>query len=450
MTHGIKKYLLVLLLLLSACSTNVGEPNREVLASPVATSNYYVSSIGSDTNPCTITQPCKTITRTIDVAPVGSTVVVQAGTYSENVRVTKSITLLSNNARIDGTGLPVQDGGGLINIPANVSGATVRGFEIANGGTYGISVFSNSNFISNNEIHNIRGAGIWMRNGNGNTFENNELYFSVLENSVSFDGARYTCNPNNTTGWASAVNPWGTANTNIWRGNYIHDNCGEGLVLYSGDIADGNILKDNWSVEIYIDGHTDVSVKNNIITNSRPYIPRTNNSNAWKSIPYGIAIADESGCLADRNTIIGNTVTNTRYGFSFYAYSSCSGLKNTVIEGNSFIDSREAGIRITSGQHQNVKIENNLISSSGGSPYMVPANINMANNIIASVTPQVVTATQTHTVVPQSPTYTPTPTKTASPTATKTNTPTPTFTVPPIIIRVNGTPIICPCNIIIP
>lgn len=370
----------------------------------VAAPDVYVAPNGNDANACTVTQPCKTIARGIAKASPGQVVSVAAGVYKENVNVNKPITLLGNGAVIDGTGLPVQNGGGLINIPATVTGATVQGFEVQNGGTYGISVFGNENKIIGNTIHHIKSVGIWMRDGKFNLFENNELYFSVLENSVSFDGARYVCNPNNTTGWASAINPWGAASNNTWRGNYVHDNCGEGIVLYNGDIAEGNTFRDNWSVEIYIDAHTDVIVRNNKVSNTRPYFVRGSNQ-AWRQVPYGIAIADENGCVADRNTVTGNTVENVRFGFSFYSYSACSGLKNTVVANNTFINTWEYAIRITPGPHVNAVVQNNTVSSPNGSPYTVPANVTMIGNNFGNMTSTVVvvpssTVTKTVTRTP--------------------------------------------------
>lgn len=441
---------------------------------------YYVSTAGSDQNTCVKSAPCKTITKGISVAQPGDTVIVLAGTYKENVNVNKPITLQADDSvLIDGTGLPVQNGGGLINIPATVSGATVQGFEVANGGTYGISVFGNSSKVIGNKIHHIYGVGIWMRNGRDNLFENNELYFSVLQNSVRFNGSYYVCNPNNTTGWPSAINPWGTANSNIWRGNYVHDNCGEGIVLYNGDVAENNVFENNWSVEIYIDQHTGVTVRNNHIDNSRTYFPRGADQ-SWKQVPYGIAIADEAGCLADRNTITGNTIINARYGFSFYTYAACSGLKNTIVENNTIVNAWEYALRVTTGSHVNSVIRNNTVRLTTGKPLTIQSNngIVVTGNSFASnanvfewngatynflnwsaivpgniwvgaVTPVVSSVTPTRTVtltaLPSS-TSTVTATQTAIPaTVTRTSIP-PTVTLAPATRTPTAIPTVCFLN----
>ena len=100
----------------------------------LAPSSVYVSTTGSDSNSCAQSAPCKTISKGIAVAQAGDTVMVSSGVYREYVNVNKSITLQANGlVVIDGANLPAQNGGGIINIPATVTGATVQGFEIMNG-----------------------------------------------------------------------------------------------------------------------------------------------------------------------------------------------------------------------------------------------------------------------------------------------------------------------------
>ena len=145
-----------------------------------------------------------------------------------------------------------------------------------------------------------------MRDGKFNTFDGNELYDTVLQNSVSFNGTYYTCNPK-AGSWPSSINSWGAAGSNIWRGNKVHDNCGEGMVVYTGDLVENNTFKNNWSVEIYIVADK-VNVRNNTIIDTKPYAARGSDQ-SWRSVPAGIAIGDESVCLADNNTITGNNIT---------------------------------------------------------------------------------------------------------------------------------------------
>jgi hypothetical protein len=327
---------------------------------------YYVSEAGDDANGCTQSAPCKTITVAIGLSQDGDTVIVSPGTYHEYVYVDKSITLISDGATIDGTNANGRVNDGLVSVVADK--VIVRGFTIMNADNYGLANFGSGSQFSNNVIHNTQGPGIWMRDGQFNTFDGNELYYTVLQNSSGFDGTNYVCNPT-TTSWPSSINPWGTAGSNVWRGNNIHDNCGEGIVVYSGDLVEGNTFKNNWSIEIYIVADR-ATVRNNTIIDTKPYVSRGFDQ-SWRSVPAGIAIGDEAECLADNNSITGNNITGARYGISFYAYKSCSGIKNSLIENNTIVDTWEYGLKILAGAHMNSAIRDNTIQLTSGRPLTI-------------------------------------------------------------------------------
>lgn len=344
---------------------------------------YYVSPSGSDANPCTQSAPCKTITKALSAAGSGDSVSVDAGVYREYVYISKPVTLVSNGATVDGTNAAGTVREGLVEVRAD--NVTIQGFTIANAKVYGLANFGSNNKFLNNVIHHTQGAGIWNRDAKNNLFEGNELYFSVLQNSTSFNGSYYICNANNNTGWPSAINSWGSAQDNVWRGNFIHDNCGEGIVSILNDVIDGNTFQDNWSIEIYI-SKANATVTNNTIIDTRPYIVRGANQ-AWRSVPAGISIGDETNCLTDNSVIRGNTITGARYGVSFYQYVSCSGIKNSVIENNTIVNAWEYGLRILSGAHVNSVIRNNTITLTTGKPLTVQSTaFSITGNVFASGT----------------------------------------------------------------
>jgi len=302
----------------------------------------------------------------MNVTQSGDTVIVSAGVYHEYVYVNKSITLISNGATIDGVNASGTVTDGLVSVVA--SNVKFQGFTISNAKTYGLANFGNNSQFTNNVIHNTQGAGIWMRDGSLNIFDGNELYDTVLQNSTGFDGMHYICSPTSTD-WPSAINSWGAANSNTWRNNNIHDNCGEGIVTIAGDLVENNTFKNNWSIEIYIANYGSV-VRNNTIVDTKPYTPHGSDQ-SWRNLPAGIAIGDESVCLSDNNTITGNNITGARYGISFYQYISCSGVKNTLIENNTIINAWEYGLRILSGAHTNSTIHNNIVQLSSGKPLTI-------------------------------------------------------------------------------
>lgn len=413
-----------------------------------ASSFLYVETFGNDKNFCSFDSPCKTISHAIAVSNVGDIIKVGSGVYKENVNINKSISLIGNNAIIDGSNLPVQSGGGLINIPSGVV-ASVSGFEVINGSTYGISVFSNNSIISNNKIHDIKGAGLWVRDAKYNTFDSNEIYKTVQNNYFN-SGCSLT-----NTNWESAINSWGSSSYNTYIRNYIHDNCGEGVVVHNYDVITENTFLNNWSVEIYLESVQFATVSNNLIKNTKTYVPRGSDQ-SWKAVPYGISIGDETTpCITSDNIIINNNIIGLRHGISFYPYSSCgnnSGIKNTRIENNKIFDSKEYGIRILSGNHFNSVIFNNIISTYGtiakpltiqSSSFAISGNSFFSDLNVFEYNGKTYNFTSWSTIVQgnfwdlniqytQTPIFTTTPTihltssSTSTPLSTKTLTPTPT------------------------
>lgn len=361
--------------------TSYYQTQASAAPSPLMLANiYYVSTAGSDTNTCTQSAPCKTIKKGMSVAQNGDTLMVSAGVYHEYVYVDKSLTIISNGAIVDGTNASGTITDGLVSVFAN--NVKLQGFTIANAKDYGLANFGSNNLFANNIIHNTQGPAIWMRDGKFNTFEGNELYDSVLQNSVSFDGAHYVCNPT-VTAWPSAINSWGAASSNIWRNNNIHDNCGEGIVTITGDLVENNTFKNNWSVEIYIANNGAV-VRNNTIIDTKPYTPRGSDQ-SWRNVPAGISIGDEVTCLSDNSTITGNSIAGARYGISFYSYMACSGIKNSLIENNTITNAWEYGLRILAGAHTNSIIRNNKIQLTSGKPLTIQNNgFTITGNILFS------------------------------------------------------------------
>lgn len=95
----------------------------------------YVAPSGSDAAACTKASPCKTIGHAVDVARRGTTVIVRAGTYAEQVTIAKRLFLV-------GQGRPTVDATGLLNgIVLNgraASGSLVRGFVVEHADQEGI------------------------------------------------------------------------------------------------------------------------------------------------------------------------------------------------------------------------------------------------------------------------------------------------------------------------
>ena len=134
--------------------------------------------------------PGQSIQDAIDSASPGDTIIVHEGEYHQSVVITKSISLIGDEAILNGTspsdlGTTLADA---ITIDEGVSGVTIKGFEIMNYSYYGIQAWNNgtSNIeIINNVIHDMGGTAIVVGNdGTGfheNWFiHNNTIYKSEI------------------------------------------------------------------------------------------------------------------------------------------------------------------------------------------------------------------------------------------------------------------------------
>ncbi len=299
--------------------------------------------------------------------------------------------------------------------------------------------------------------------------ENNVVANVVLENGTF---------PNCGSGaWGSGIKAEkGSAFVTI-RGNVVHDVCGEAIaVTMSPDATiEDNLVYKSWAVAIYSDASPRTLIRDNLVTCEAQYV------GGRESFAIASGYEFYTGWSAGRDglQIINNTVQGCRDGISLWPHESGAvnpALTNALISGNTVTLGYRWSVIVASGvSPSNVVIENNRLfrtvySASSGvvirnntifnSPAITPTS-GIGTPIVVTGSPTTTPAPITNTPLPSTsvpsltPTRTPTWTVTVSPTATRTNTPiptivTPTFTVAPVIIRVNGTPIICPCNIIIP
>lgn len=114
----------------------------------------------------------------IDNASDGDTIVVQSGTYNENVNINKSVTMLGNNT---GSGLPVVNAinPNLPVIELNVNGIVLDGFNATNStNDSGIDIDSSNNILTNNSAYsNLVGIEI------NSVYLNNTIYKNKMYNN---------------------------------------------------------------------------------------------------------------------------------------------------------------------------------------------------------------------------------------------------------------------------
>ncbi len=273
-----------------------------------------------------------TITAALAAAAAGDTVNVAAGTYAEDVVISKSVYLIGS-----GSSKTIVNAHGLANAiyvdgfdNPGLSGVTVTGFKLENANFEGFAATSVSNLNFSNNL--------------------------VTGNDKSQDTANGTC-PGLTT-----LDPWETAEGL---------DCGEGIHLagtsYStiaNNVSEGNaggiLITDNTAISQYnvISGNT---IKDNlydcgITMPSQPQYPSgangghpfgvlnnviygntsTGNGTSLPGAGAGVLLAVGAPGESIKNTlIIGNTITNNGIpGVVFHGHNSADSIANTIVAGN--------------------------------------------------------------------------------------------------------------------
>ena len=240
----------------------------------------------------------------------GDTIVVDAGTYYEDLVVNKSLTL-------QGEGLPTIDAQGLDNaINITVDNCVVRGFRCVNANNSGILLFDSSNSeICDNTCEN-NNIGISFTGSNCRLVDN-----SMANNS--YIGIHMMYSHNSTIVNNTFVNDGLLAGSykNSVKNNTVCNNTVNGkLLIYLEDASDQTITDagqvilvncDNITIKNFDLSDTTVGIELFGTNNSR--ILNTNVSNNY----YGILLGYSSN-----NALMGNDVSNNVYGISLFLSST--------------------------------------------------------------------------------------------------------------------------------
>lgn len=268
------------------------------------------------------------IQEAINHSAKGDTIIVDSGTYTENVVIDRAVTV---TGRDTGQGLPVVDGHGNNGITIKVGSVTLQGFQVinANYGIYVICDFQNS--VSKNNVI-------------GNTINGN-LYGIVAHGYVNIVGN--TANNNRASGFsvsASESNVTGnTANNNIDKGFFL-SGCLNDYI--AGNKADNNGLYGFLVAGPYCN--------NNLVS-----------GNTAERNQHGIGISECTNV-----TLTGNTASNNEYA-GIYLLSEAS---NNAVTGNTANNNKYVGICLDNTENvmDNTITGNNVYNNSKGGVCIQP------------------------------------------------------------------------------
>lgn len=361
-----------------------------------ASTVYYVSTTGSDTNSGSASSPFKTFAKAVSVLLPGDTLQVMPGTYYEPLILSKSgtaaapITVIGNGAILDMKGVK-QTG-------MKVSGSYLN--------------------VSSFEVTGATDAGIGIP-GKYVTVRNNILHDNVTDNGIG------TCGSGGS--WSSALKVGVGGQNIILEGNTVYNNCGEGIAVTRGVsvLVRNNTVYDNFAPNIYVDNSPYTTVENNLIycTGARLRL------DGKRPTALGLGEEEYSGWGAQMHDVlvIGNTIRDCGKGIGAFDSEVGGTLTNVTITKNYIPSGQGRAISFTNELNRNVVISYNTLFNE---PWLQnPAGITLIENtIIGSASPtatRVVSPTSTQTV----PTFTaiattvPAGTNTPVPAATLTSTP---------------------------
>jgi nitrous oxidase accessory protein NosD len=277
-----------------------------------APSTLFVSVLGSDANPCSSAQPCKTIGHAVAVAQPGNAIDVASGTYFESVTIEKLLKLSGHGAVINAVG---RINGIVISGPA-AAGTTLRHFTVENASGEGVLAVGTSDLtIAHNEV---------VDNDTGtNTPVTPEC---AEQGNVPGD-----C--------GEGLHLMGVAYSKILN-NYVHRNVGGILVTDEVGPSHGNLIAYNRTT----DNHEDCGItlpSHNALALTDPsqggvYDNTVLNNVSKDNGGAGVGMfAPFPGTASYDNHVIGNTLTgNGEAGVGIHAHAPQQNVSGNVITGN--------------------------------------------------------------------------------------------------------------------
>ncbi len=260
------------------------------------------------------------------------------------------------------------------------------GFKIRYAAGDGIVVGSASGItIADCDIRYSNLRGIIVSQSTNVTVINNDVSYNTLSNYPRLVGRLPS--------WGQGISFYSGSDVKVIN-NRVAKNNGEGIGGWGGwdhagpigMLIEGNTVFDNWGVNIYLDGASQVTVRKNLVYASGDYpkVDPDHEDTGNKSVPIGIELAKELGRPTSGGdpsfpgdlthiTLTNNLIINCLAGFAFWHDDEASGLKyvnvvnNTIVNTNTDLDAVWTGISINhSDHHIDSSFVNNLVYHNNG------------------------------------------------------------------------------------
>lgn len=287
-----------------------------------------------------------TIQKAIDAASEGDTVFVKSGIYSEDLVISKSLSLVGEDKE---TTTVTGDGNAALVVEHD--NVNVTGFTFKRPSTmrwyYGIHLISVKNCNVFGNILRSTFYGIWLFDSSFNSiYENNCTgnYHGIFLSNSDFNDV----SENHVTGSsASGIGATGSNNNTI-TGNYVASSGWCGIDLAGGDPNCGNLIMENivtengdYGISISSSGSTENRiVSNNITLNGNPDAGDVALLLGWDNnlVERNRITGNQAGIRIDGssdNTIRWNLIENNpEGGILIHSYPTKEALNNIIYENN--------------------------------------------------------------------------------------------------------------------
>ena len=304
-----------------------------------AGSVYYVSPTGSDTNAGTASAPFKTFAKANSVLTAGASLYIYAGTYNEQLKISKSGTSGAwiTVKPLSGTVVIDMKNAASFGLNLAASYVTVSGLEIKNSGDICVNMVGSNLTVDGLVVHECASHGINTNNSSQVKILNSRVYHTVLSNASRTVSS----------GWGSGIKVRVSDNVLI-QGNIVYNNYGEGMGTRGTNVTiRANTVYDNFSVNIYTNSENALIERN--------FVYCTPNSGYERDgLPaIGISMAEEYfdgwGARLKNAKVLNNIVAFCKHGVRYSGADdrlTDGGLKNATIAYNTLYGSTNSALSI--------------------------------------------------------------------------------------------------------
>ncbi len=359
-------------------------------------------------------QPGGSIQAAVNSASSGDTIIVDPGTYTENIVINNkdNLEIRSSQGPDNTTIASNSTGKDIISIGARTN-LKITGFTIsgAGGGSSGINLnMCRDCAVENNKFLN-NSVGIYLRSSGNIVIRNNIVTTGTGSGIYSTQSYSTTISGNNISGYTSGIYIFNSQGSNTISGNTVSQNSGSGIQLEdtnNNNTLESNIVSSNGVRGVYLARSSKNNLKNNIVSsnggngiemgyssentvlgnkvsgntttinNHGIFLDNCTNSyvqsNTVSSCEYGIAMR-----YSNNNHVINNNANENDRGF-YVAYTS----SENKLSGNKANSNKVNGIQLHNDTKNNIVNDNEANLNTNYGIYLENANSNNVSNNVAS------------------------------------------------------------------